>query len=91
MTDMSVVLVSEWWVNTPITELGDIARHSAINQNFNFFYFFIYFIYFFGVLCINRTPDFEFFSAAKRSGLYTVNYGKCCCSQEQMTQNSLEG
>ena len=79
-TNLSVVLVSEWWVNTPITELGDIARHSArwrgINWNLkkkkkkkNFFFFF------FGVPCINRTPDFEFFSAAKKCGLYTVIYG----------------
>ena len=37
-TNWSVVLVLEWWVNTQITELGDIARHSArwrgINRNF---------------------------------------------------------
>ena len=37
-TNWSVVLVLEWWVNTHITELGDIARHSArwrgINRNF---------------------------------------------------------
>ena len=31
-TNFSVVVVFEWWVNTLITELGDIARHSAINR-----------------------------------------------------------
>ena len=45
-TNLSVVLVSEWWVNTPITELGDIARHSArwrgINWNFKIFFFFFF-------------------------------------------------
>ena len=76
MTDnLSVVLVSEWLVNTPITELGDIARHSArwrgINRNFNFCVCVCVCVY----LVYDAPPDFEFFSSAKKCGESNVNYG----------------
>ena len=66
-TNLSVVLVSEWWVNTPITELGDIARHSArwrgINRNLLFFFFF--------VPCITAPLTLIFFFRRQKGAVYT--------------------
>ena len=44
----------------------------------------------FCVPCINRTPDFEFFSIAKRCGLYTVNYGNWIIPQGSSVVFSLK-
>ena len=54
----SVVLVSEWWVNTPcLTELGDIARWRGINRHLK--------TLFFVPVYKTHPPTFNFFGGKK--------------------------
>ena len=93
-TNLSVVLVSEWWVNTPITEPGDIARHSArwrgINWNFKKKNFFFFFFFFWCTVYKPAPPTLKFFRRQKSAvytPLYTVAKHTKCRDREVDTQS----